>query len=392
MLKLRAGTYHTDFMVNGQRVRQTLETSDWREATQRERELVKEATEGILPAKGQDFARKPFREAADKYIEEITPRLRPLSVRSEKERARRLIDYFDKLPLIKISPDSIREFVTHRKGQGMSNRTVNMECGLLRRILKRAKLWRRIADDFKPLPQTDEIGRAMTPEEEARLTALARTRPEWRNARLAFELARNTAMRSAEIRNLRWSNINLIDQTLTIRRAGTKTNSSVRMLPLNHGAQQAILELRERSKGFAAGDVSPDWYIFPRRTGLTKRDPTKPLSGWRTAWRALRAAAAQGDKVKGIPAMPSLLKLRFHDLRHTVISELAEGQTSDQTIMSIAGHVSPRMLAHYSHIRMEAKRRALDSLPSKPLNPAPATQGYGTNHVTNRDSRGQAKM
>jgi hypothetical protein len=33
-----------------------------------------------------------------------------------------------------------------------------------------------------------------------------------------------------------------------------------------------------------------------------------------------------------------------------------------QTIMDIAGHVSKQMLKHYSHIRMEAKRTALESI------------------------------
>ena len=54
--------------------------------------------------------------------------------------------------------------------------------------------------------------------------------------------------------------------------------------------------------------------------------------------------------------------LRFHDLRHHAITELAESQASDQTIMAIAGHVSVRMLAHYSHVRLEAKRNALEAL------------------------------
>lgn len=48
--------------------------------------------------------------------------------------------------------------------------------------------------------------------------------------------------------------------------------------------------------------------------------------------------------------------LRFHDLRHHAITELAESQASDQTIMAIAGHVSQEMLQHYSHVRLEAKR------------------------------------
>ena len=54
---------------------------------------------------------------------------------------------------------------------------------------------------------------------------------------------------------------------------------------------------------------------------------------------------------------------RWHDNRHTFITDLAEsGQASDETIRDIAGHVSKQMLKHYSHIRMEAKRRAVDSL------------------------------
>jgi hypothetical protein len=38
--------------------------------------------------------------------------------------------------------------------------------------------------------------------------------------------------------------------------------------------------------------------------------------------------------------------------------------------MDIAGHVSRQMLARYSHIRMEAKRKTLESIVSKPA-PAP---------------------
>jgi hypothetical protein len=36
--------------------------------------------------------------------------------------------------------------------------------------------------------------------------------------------------------------------------------------------------------------------------------------------------------------------------------------------MDIAGHVSKRMLRHYSHIRMEAKRAALESIVSRKAN------------------------
>src|SRR5262245_60357670 len=56
--------------------------------------------------------------------------------------------------------------------------------------------------------------------------------------------------------------------------------------------------------------------------------------------------------------------LRFHDLRHQAITEMAEGGAPDATMMAVAGHMSRRMLEHYSHVRMAAKRTALDKLES----------------------------
>ena len=79
--------------------------------------------------------------------------------------------------------------------------------------------------------------------------------------------------------------------------------------------------------------------------------------------------------------------LRFHDLRHHAITELAESQASDSTVMAIAGHVSPKMLAHYSHVRLQAKRTALDPLSTKQaerVNSGGETRGYDTNHDTKR--------
>jgi hypothetical protein len=53
---------------------------------------------------------------------------------------------------------------------------------------------------------------------------------------------------------------------------------------------------------------------------------------------------------------------RFHDTRHTFVTDLAESGAGDQVIRDMAGHVSKDMLKHYSHIRTEAKRRAVEAL------------------------------
>jgi hypothetical protein len=66
----------------------------------------------------------------------------------------------------------------------------------------------------------------------------------------------------------------------------------------------------------------------------------------------------------GREQIPSLYtqRQRFHDLGHTVITELAEMGVADHVLESISGHLSRRMLEHHSHIRIDAKRQALDAL------------------------------
>src|ERR1700751_5192683 len=118
------------------------------------------------------------------------------------------------------------------------------------------------------------------------------------------------------------------------------------------------------------------------------------MTGWRSAWRSLtRAVTCPECGHLQVPAdmcchvvcgadihklRSSTAGLRFHDLRHHAITELAESQTSDRTIMSIAGQVSQRMLAHYSHVRIEAKRKALESL---------ATGGKANGYDTSSDTK-----
>jgi integrase len=161
-------------------------------------------------------------------------------------------------------------------------------------------------------------------------------------------VAANTTAGGCEIRNLHLEDIDLQTKTLYVR--GGKNKFRVRAIPLNRTATWAVERLVDRAHKFGA--TAPEHYLIPRRIAGTQHDPTKPPSrwAWRRAWRSL-------TKECGLAA------LRPHDLRHHAITKLAESsEASEQTIMAIAGHVSREMLEHYSHIRQEAKRRAVESL------------------------------
>jgi integrase len=72
-------------------------------------------------------------------------------------------------------------------------------------------------------------------------------------------------------------------------------------------------------------------------------------SSYKTAFETAREKAA--------------MAVRFYDARHTFITRLAENpNVSEETIRQLAGHVSPRMLARYAHIRIQARRAAIAGL------------------------------
>ena len=51
--------------------------------------------------------------------------------------------------------------------------------------------------------------------------------------------------------------------------------------------------------------------------------------------------------------------------------------------MAIAGHLSARMLNHYSHVRLDVRRAALDTLSARR---ASESEGYVTKDVTKAES------
>jgi integrase len=352
----RNGIYHCDFTVNGERYRQTLETGDKREAVQRERDLVAQAKQGKLAGRLTDLARVNLPEAFDRYLKERE--LEISNARHEWDCSKPLRSFFESKRLNQITGDDIRAFQAHRIGQGKKPKTVNLEVGLLLRLLKRAKLRHFVADDVRLLTVVREPRQMLTAVEKQRVFETASTKPEWQTAYCAALLTANTSMRPKELRRLLWCDLDPLGRLITVRRS--KTEAGTRVIPLNEEAWSAIAAMKRRAD--AVGTYAPEYYIFHRE--WPKVDPARPMSGWRSAWRSLRKAAAEGDKEKGLEAIPRLAKLRFYDLRHQFVTELCEAGVPESVIRELAGHVDPQMMRIYSHPRVAARRAAVETLGS----------------------------
>lgn len=179
--------------------------------------------------------------------------------------------------------------------------------------------------------------------------------------------------RSVQRKVLRWQDVDLLNDTLTIHKS--KTDAGLRTIPLNREASDTLVQLRTRAETF--GDVLPEHYVFAsfkpvgRFDGkelvamrVSAFDPTQPIGSWKKAWRKLTEKAG--------------LKVRFHDLRHDAISRLLTNpNVSIQTAKSIAGHVSQRMVDRYAHIQLRDKRNALEGLSGR--------EGYVISNVIKGD-------
>jgi integrase len=285
----------------------------------------------------------------------------PSTERSYKLAISHLTTAFGKQLLCDISGQDLAAYQTRRKREGVSNRTVNLELGVLRSILRRYRMWEAIAVDVDFLKESASPGRALTHEEEATLLDVA-SKSRCRSLYPVIMLAINTGMRASEIRGLTWTQVDFLAKSLTVGKSKTAAGAG-RIIPLNPRAVAVLTHWRGLFHGAEA-----EHYVFPHeKYGLAGSDrkqcayeitPTEPMHRWKVAWESARKAAK--------------VSCRFHDLRHTFISRLAESQASDSTVMALAGHVSRAMMERYSHIRMEAKRRAVDDLSGSDFEPCVA--------------------
>jgi integrase len=261
-----------------------------------------------------------------------------------------------------ITETDIRRYqATRRKKVGP--KTVNNELLGLVGVLKQAKLWKMLEEDYKPLPVPKQgPGQALTPDMGKQLIQTATTRPAWDVALCASVLAYASGARSWEIKSLRLRDVMLDADPpiIRIRRENTKTDAGAREIGLSDISLWAAKRLRRRAELLGATD--PEHYLLPANLskhtnakdllhGRQGYDPTSHQTSWQTAWENLKAEAG-------------LKRLRFHDLRHSFITQGLGVGVPIEVMMAQVGHVSAEMTRYYTHLangsKQEAARKVAD--------------------------------
>ena len=342
----RGKTWWYDFIYAGRRIQESAKTTSKTVAEAREHERRREL-DNVLnsPLDRRKANARTLADMAAGYLKEY--RLKHKAVTFAEYAIGHVLRHLGEKMLIQIGEDAVGAYQIARLEEKAAAKSINEEVGFLLRIMGgrgdrlRAELRRKKALKLKGSAQQ---GKAFSTEQRDAMVSAAK---QSRSPLIlpALTLALNAGMRDGEIKGTQWSQIDFAKAILTVGRSKTPGGEG-RTIPLNSEILEALLK---HGKWYVKkfGELKPEWYVFPfgRRGAM---DPSRPVTTLKTAWKTVRKKAV----VKG----------RWHDARHTLITELAESGAGDQTIMDIAGHVSRQMLTRYSHIRTQAKRNALEEV------------------------------
>jgi len=350
----RTKTWYYEFIFAGRLIKEPSKSTSKTVAKEAERQRRRELEtwfNGLADSPNERVL--SLAKVAEKFLVQYRVR-QPKSAKFAEHALRHVSRIFGQMMLVDITDKMVQKYQTERLKEFAAPKTINEEVGFLLRLLNVAQagaIRARLRQTKKlKLKVAKTVGKACSAEEKDALLKAAREAPKSKAIYMATMLALHAGLRDKEIRTLQWRRIDLSKRLLTV--GETKTDAGTgRTIPMNDGLHAAFLEYADWFTD-QFGKRQPEWYVFP--FGKPRpNDPTRAQTSLKTAKTAWPFAREKAN-VNG----------RFHNNRHTFVTDLAESGAGDEVIRDMAGHVSRDMLKHYSHIRTEAKRRAVEKLSS----------------------------
>ena len=314
----KTGLFQIEWRENGRRLTRSLGHRDWTRA----KKHADEFAAGFIDAPDGNAEAEPEPLTLDKlfdiYGEEVTPTKGERSQSYDRAAMRTFLECFgsDRKPATLSQRDWDRFIGARRSGrigpsgQPVSDRTVERDLRFLLAVLNWAARSRdeegRLLLESNPLrglkpPREKNPTRIVLSDGEYRALLKVSRRVDWR-FRVALVLAHETGHRIGAIRQLRWSDVDLVGGVVRWRAEHEKTGYEHRT-PITAEAVAALEEARKRNPGIGNTPVLP-----------APNDPSVCLSGIRAYvwWK-------RAEKLAGLEPKPGR---GWHSLRRKFASDL----------------------------------------------------------------------
>ena len=362
----RGDVYWYEFIFAGKRIRESTKSHSKTVAKEAEKDRRRslERTFVGLPAEKREDRIQTIADLITRYLGHYGLNHRAKSIAFANGRLAHVRRLLGSTVLPDLTEDAIRSYIRTRLSEGAAGRTVNMELGELSRSIE--KPWSLLWPKVRKLEERKDVGKALSPKEESKLIAAVVDYASPNRSQTLGTFIRTallTGMRSGEIASLTWGQVDLAQRIVTVGKAKTSSGTG-RQIPMN---PQLFEVFSAHAEWFTRrfGDTRPAYYLFPFGKP-TPNDPTRPITDMTSAWEALRKRAG--------------VQCRLHDLRHTAATKMAEAGVPESTTLALMGHMSRAMMERYSHIRMAAKREAVEALTIR--KPEPNSEAVPTKSTT----------
>lgn len=336
----RGGIYWGRAERNGRLRRKSLKTASAKIARQR---LAK----WVAQLEGLGFGEKPdhtFDDAAVKFTAEHLPSIKPKSRKRYDVSIDALTRTFEGVPLAKIRSDKLMEFVTMRRGDGVTPGTIRRDLACLSSIFGMAAVWQWT--EVNPVPAFLKVmkprglreaparRRYLSHDEEAALLAAAAP-----HVAQAIAFAIDTGLRLEEQFSLTWAQVDPKRPELKVW-GSTSKNAKDRSVPLLPRALGIVNALPQHIK-------LP--FVF------WHRDKRKREKRFGNLDKGLRAAARRAK----------IDDLRWHDLRRTCGCRLLQDRSFTMAqVRDWLGHSSVLVTERaYAFLESDALHTAAGTIP-----------------------------
>ena len=346
--QLRSKVWWFEFTFAGKRVRKSAQTTRKTLAIEAEKRCRLELERALVGLPVEEPARR-IRSISDvmkPYLDTHHLNHRPSATAFARSCGKNVVRLLGGVLLPELTEDRVKAYIADRLKEGAAGRTINAELGELSRAMGRT--WRELWPRVKKLEERHDVGKALSGEEERRLLDAA-DQNRSQNIRTMIRVSLLTGFRSGELSEMTWERVDFANRMMIVGKAKTKAGSG-RQVPMNADLFEV---LTAHAQWFTErfGQANPEHYVFPWGSPYPS-DPTRPTVELKTAWETIRKKAG--------------VECRWHDLRHTVCTKMAEAGVPESTMLAIMGHMSRAMLERYSHIRIAAKREAVEALSLSP--------------------------
>jgi integrase len=320
----RGQIWYADYYANGERIQESTGMANKREAEKFLALRISEVQRGVFV--------KPVNttlpELGERYIEYA--KLHKRSWPRDVQMLNRLQAFFGPAKLRDITQIKVEEYQRTRVKE-VSPATSNREMALLKHMFNMAERWgqhrgKNPVRFVKFLPEDNLRVETLSEDQEEKLLLAS---PPYLRELILFAI--NTGLRTSDIFNLQWKEVDIEQQRL---KKIVKKSDKPLSLPLNDTAF-GVVETRHA--------VQQGPYVF-----------YSPMTGGR--FKHVRGALDSAIKRAGLP------KVTWHMFRHTFASRLTRDGVDLVTVKELLAHADIKTTLRYAHSNDETKRRAVNRL------------------------------